>query len=295
MAGKMSTVRCLSETHGENFTAYHGDCVDIVRQLPDASIGFSVFSPPFASLYVYSDSVADMGNSASREEFSEQYGMLAAELIRVVKPGRLVAVHCSDLPYQKWRDGFIGLDPFSDDLTAIHRARGWILHSRITIWKDPVVEMQRTKALGLLHKQLLKDSCMSRVGMSDYVLVFRAPGENREPVSHSRESFPVERWQQWASPVWSDVSQTNVLNGREAREAQDEKHICPLQLDLILRAITLWSNPGDTVLSPFMGIGSEGVVALRNGRRFVGVELKETYYKQAVGYLQGIDKQRRLA
>lgn len=287
-------LQCLAENHGERFAAYHGDCVDVVRQLPDASVGFSVFSPPFASLYIYSDSAADMGNCSSRDEFSEHYRMLASELLRVIQPGRLIAVHCSDLPFQKWRDGFIGLDPFSDALSAIHLGTGWILHSRITIWKDPVVEMQRTKALGLLHKQLLKDSCMSRVGMADYVLVFRAPGINANPVSHTRESFPVEQWQQWASPVWSDIQQTNVLNGREARSQMDEKHICPLQLDLIQRALILWSNPGDTILSPFMGIGSEGVTALRNGRKFVGVELKDTYYRQAVGYLKSVDSQRSL-
>ena len=290
----MATVRCLGSDTGRNYAAYRGDCVDVVRQLPDASIGMAVYSPPFSNLYVYSDSEADMGNCSGMGEFREHYEWIVKELLRVVMPGRLIAVHCSEIPYQKWRDGYIGLQDFPGELVRIHNDAGWILHSRVTIWKDPVVEMQRTKALGLLHKQLLKDSTRSRVGMPDYLLVFKAPGENAHPVEWTRQTFPVERWQEWASPVWTTIDQTNVLNGRQAREHADERHVCPLQLDVIQRAISLWSNEGDTILSPFMGIGSEGHVALRLRRRFVGVELKESYYRQAVNELQSLDRQSSL-
>jgi DNA modification methylase len=262
-----------------------------MKQMPESSVDFSVFSPPFGSLFTYSDHAADLGNVVDDEEFFEQYSFVVDELFRLTKPGRLCAVHCSDLPMRKWIEGHIAINAFSDAVSARHRDAGWLLHSRITVWKDPVVEMQRTKALGLLYKQLKKDSSMSRAGMPDYVLVFRKPGENAAPIEHKPEDFPVERWQQWASPVWMDISQTNVLNGRMAREGNDERHICPLQLDLIERAITLWSNPGETVLSPFMGIGSEGVSALKLKRRFVGVELKESYFQQSARYLEGAERE----
>lgn len=279
-------VRCLNETHGENYVAYHGDCCDVVRQLPDNSVGFSVYSPPFSNLFTYSDSAADMGNSASDEEFLHHYGFLLGEMARVTKPGRLAAVHCSDLPLQKWKDGMIGIKDLSGDIVRAHQKAGWVLHSRVTIWKDPVVEMTRTKALGLLYMQLKKDSTKSRTGMPDYLLVFRAPGENTESVGQDGDKFPVERWQQWASPVWMDIRQTNTLNVAVAREDKDERHLCPLQLDLIERALLLWSNPGDVVLSPFLGIGSEGFMALKQKRRFVGVELKEAYWRVACRNLE---------
>lgn len=277
----MSTINCLGSSIGKTYAAYHGDCVDVVRQLPSSSVGFSVCSIPFGSLFTYSDSAADMGNSANDAEFFEHYRILLTEWARVMKPGRLVAVHCSDLPFSKWKDGVTGIKDFSGMTIRAHEAAGFVLHSRVTVWKDPVVEMTRTKALGLLYKQLQKDSTKSRQGMADYVLVFRAPGENTEPVGQDRRSFPVEQWQKWASPVWMDIRQTDTLNVAQAREAADERHLCPLQLDLIERAVLLWSNPGDTVLSPFMGIGSEGVVSLRCKRRFVGVELKESYFRTA--------------
>jgi DNA modification methylase len=279
-------VRCLNDVHGNNYTLYHGDCVDVVRQMPDASVGFSVYSPPFSSLFTYSDSVADMGNSANDAEFFRHYGMLVRDLARVTKPGRLSAVHCSDLPLAKWKDGVIGIKDFSGDIIRAHQEAGWILHSKVTIWKCPVVEMTRTKALGLLYKQLQKDSTRSRQGMPDYLLVFRAPGENAEPVGHRPSNFPVDQWQKWASPVWMDIRQTNTLNVQMAKDHSDERHICPLQLDLIERALVMWSNPGDVVLSPFTGIGSEGVVSLRNHRKFVGVELKDSYFRQASKYVQ---------
>nr|WP_321985372.1 site-specific DNA-methyltransferase [uncultured Lichenicoccus sp.] len=253
----------------------------MLPQMPDHSVGFSIFSPPFSSLFTYSDSIADLGNAASHDEFLEHYRFITEELARVIKPGRLVAVHCSDLPFTKWKDGIIGIRDFSGDLVRVHEAAGFVLHSRVTIWKCPVIEMTRTKALGLLHKQLLKDSAMSRQGMADYLLVFRAPGVNEDPVSHRPQDLPVATWQKWASPVWMDIRQSNTLNVAIARDAADERHACPLQLDLIERAVTMWSNPGDVVLSPFLGVGSEGFVSLRLKRKFVGIELKESYWRTA--------------
>ena len=277
---------CLNEAHGENWSAYHGDCCDVVRQLPDESVGFSIYSPPFSNLFVYSDSANDMGNAANDAEFFEHYKFLIEEKFRVTKTGRLSAVHCSELPSSKWKDGVIGLKDFPGEIIRAHQEAGWVFHSRITIWRDPVVEMTRTKALGLLYKQLQKDSTRSRVGMPDYVCVFRKPGDNPNPVGQKPENFPVSQWQKWASPVWMDIQQTNTLNVKMAKEAADERHLCPLQLDLIERALTLWSNPGDVVLSPFMGVGSEGYSALKLKRRFVGVELKESYFKYACRHLE---------
>ena len=286
----MAQVRCLNEAHGRNFTVYNGDCVDIVSQLPDASIDFSVYSPPFGSLFVYSESAADMGNSTD-DEFAKHYAWLVREKFRVTKPGRLTAVHCSDLPMTKWRDGAVGIKDFSGDIIRIHQDAGWIMHSRRTIWKCPVVEMTRTKHVGLLYKQLMKDSAKSRGGMPDYLITFVKPGENAEPINHTPEKFPLEQWQEWASPVWMSIDQSNVLNVKLAREQNDERHLCPLQLDVIERALIMWSNAGDTVLSPFTGIGSEGVTSLKLGRRFVGTELKESYWRQAVRYLEAQDRQ----
>ncbi len=287
-------IRCLNEQHGERWAAYHGDCVSVVQQLPDASIDFSVYSPPFASLFVYSDSECDMGNSASDEEFYDHYAYLIAEKFRVTKPGRLTAVHCSDLPLTKWKDGHVGIKDFSGQIIRLHQEAGWILHSRRTIWKCPVVEMTRTKHVGLLYKQLQSDSAKSRGGMPDYLMTFVKPGENADPIRHTPDNFPLDQWQEWASPVWMTVNQTNVLNAKAARSEHDEKHLCPLQLDVIDRALVMWSNPDDVVLSPFMGIGSEGYEALRHGRRFIGVELKETYWRQACENLLGATAQQGL-
>jgi DNA modification methylase len=286
----MAQIRCLNEAHGNNFAVYNGDCVDIVGQLPDASIDFSVYSPPFGSLFVYSESAADMGNSTD-EEFAKHYAWLVREKFRVTKPGRLTAVHCSDLPMTKWRDGAVGIKDFSGDIIRIHQDAGWIMHSRRTIWKCPVVEMTRTKHVGLLYKQLMKDSSKSRGGMPDYLITFIKPGDNASPIVHTPENFPLDQWQEWASPVWMSINQSNVLNVKLAREANDERHLCPLQLDVIERALIMWSNEGDTVLSPFTGIGSEGVTSLKLGRKFIGTELKESYWKQATRYLQAQDAQ----
>lgn len=287
-------VKCLGEASGENYHLYHGDCVDVTRQLPSGAIGFSVYSPPFSNLFVYSDSEADMGNSADDGEFFQHYGYLIRELFRLTMPGRLSAVHCSDLPMTKWKDGLIAIKDLSGSIIRAHEAAGWSLHSRITIWKSPVVEMTRTKALGLLHKQLKKDSGRSRAGMPDYLLVFRKPGDNQKPITHTDDDFPVSQWQEWASPVWMTVDQTNVLNAAVARQEQDEKHLCPLQLDVIHRALVMWSAEGDTVMSPFMGIGSEGVEALKSGRKFIGIELKEAYFRQAIAHIDAKDRQSAL-
>lgn len=286
-------LRCLNSRMGNTFQAVQGDCVDVLAQLPAESIGFSVYSPPFGSLFVYSDSAADMGNSTD-EEFAEHYQYAVREIFRITKPGRLTAVHCSDLPMTKWRDGAIGIKDFSGQIIKAHEDEGWILHGRRTIWKCPVVEMTRTKHVGLLYKQLQKDSSKSRGGMPDYLLTFIKPGDNSDPISHTPTDFPLDQWQEWASPVWLSVNQSSVLNVQMAREARDERHLCPLQLDVIERAIILWSNPGDVVMSPFMGIGSEGVVALKLGRLFFGIELKESYWRQACTYLDAEDSQGNL-
>jgi DNA modification methylase len=286
-------VRCLNAHEGDGFVAYNGDCVDVLRQVPDNSIDLSIYSPPFGSLFVYSDSAADMGNSTD-EEFAEHYRFLVSEKFRVTKPGRITAVHCSDLQMTKWKDGAVGIKDFSGDLIRIHQDAGWIMHSRRTIWKCPVVEMTRTKHVGLLYKQLQKDSAKSRGGMPDYLLTFVKPGENAEPIGHTPDEFSLTQWQEWASPVWMTANQTNVLNVKGTKEFHDEKHLCPLQLDVIERAVIMWSNPGDVVLSPFMGIGSEGVVSLKHGRKFVGIELKESYWRQAVGHLEAASGQMSL-
>jgi DNA modification methylase len=289
----MAQVRCLNEHHGNKFSVYHGDCVDVVRQLPSESIDFSVYSPPFGSLFVYSESAADMGNSTD-DEFEQHYRFLVEQKLRVTKPGRLTAVHCSDLPMTKWKDGAIGIKDFSGDIIRAHEDAGWVFHSRRTIWKCPVTEMTRTKHVGLLYKQLQKDSSKSRGGMPDYLLTFMKPGENADPICHTPENFPLDQWQEWASPVWMSVNQSNVLNVRQAREGNDERHLCPLQLDVIERALIMWSNPDDVVLSPFTGIGSEGVTSLKLGRKFIGTELKESYWRQACRYLDAQDRQEDL-
>lgn len=276
---------------GSNWAIYLADCIEIMSGLPEGIIDCAVFSPPFSDLFVYSDSERDMGNCGSHDEFMEHYAYFTQALYRVLKPGRVACVHCSDLPARKSKDGFIGLHDFSGDLIAAHQAAGWVYHARCTIWKDPVIEMQRTKALGLLYKQLKKDSSRSRVGMPDYMLFFRKDQENPDPITHDPEDLPVCMWQELASPVWMTVNQTKVLNGRQAKGQQDEKHICPLQLDVIERCLTLYSNPGDLVLDPFNGIGSTGYQAIKMGRRYIGCELKPEYAKQAARFLQGAEQQ----
>ena len=233
-------------------------------------------------MYTYSNSDRDLGNCRTPAEFYEQFRFIGSELYRALMPGRLMSFHCMNLPTSKERDGFIGIRDFRGELIRFFEELGFIYHSEVVIWKDPVTAMQRTKALGLLHKQLKKDSCMSRQGIPDYLVTMRKPGENPERVTHTDESFPVRVWQKYASPVWMDINPNDTLQYRSAREEKDERHICPLQLPVIRRGIELWSNPGDTVLTPFMGIGSEAYMAVKMGRRAVGVELKDSYFRQAV-------------
>nr|DAI40660.1 MAG TPA: Helicase of the snf2 rad54 family [Caudoviricetes sp.] len=301
---------------------YNGDCVEVLKGITDNSIHYSIFSPPFASLYTYSNSDRDMGNSASDNEFYEHFKFLISELYRVTMPGRLLSFHCMDLPMMKSRDGVIGLKDFPGELIRMFTDAGFIYHSKVTIWKDPLVEATRTKALGLLHKQICKDSSMCRQGLPDYLVTMRKPGENPELIAHPEgfesyigedepEGAKIERpqpdvekyekkekynevpvyshqvWRKYASPVWMDIRQSNTLNGKSAREEQDERHICPLQLDVIARGINLWTNENDIVLDPFAGIGSSNYVALKMGRRTIGVELKENYYNLA---LENVEK-----
>ena len=272
----------LDQEITDRFSLYNGDSVEVLKEIPDNSIHYSIFSPPFASLYTYSNSDRDMGNSKTDDEFYDHFEYLVRELYRVIMPGRLLSFHCMNLPTSKQRDGVIGIKDFRGILIKAFCDVGFIYHSEVCIWKNPVTAMQRTKALGLLHKQLKKDSCMSRQGIPDYVVTMRKPGDNPERVTHTNETFPVSVWQRYASPVWMDIKQSDTLNRKAARENEDERHICPLQLDVIKRCIELWSNPGDIVMDPFAGIGSTPYVALRMGRRGLGVELKQSYYKQAV-------------
>ncbi len=298
---QLSRHETFAVVQGEDWQLYHGDCAAVTSTLPDESIHFSIFSPPFSSLYIYSDAIEDMGNAADDDEFFRHFDFLIPELLRITKPGRLCAVHCKDLVNYKGRDGAAGLRDFSGEIIRHFTAAGWVYHSKVTIWKDPVIEMQRTKAHGLLYKQLRADSTFSRQGLPDYLLLFRKwPASEEEeariePVTHTTEDFPLDIWQRYASPVWFDIRQTRVLNVEQARENQDEKHICPLQLDVIERAVHLWSNPGETVFSPFAGIGSEGYEALRQGRKFIGIELKESYFQAAQKNLERMLRQKTQA
>jgi len=272
-----------TQTHkGNRYRLIMGDCVEVLKSMKDESVGMSVFSPPFATLYTYSALDRDMGNSRSYEAFSEHFSYFVAELYRVMKSGRQVAVHCMNLPVMKEREGYIGIRDFRGDLIRAFQRAGFIYHSEVCIWKNPVAQMTRTKSIGLLYKQLRKDSNLSRQGLPDYLVIFRKTGTNVEPITKEKKTFPVTKWQRYASPVWFDIKEGDVLKYRDARGSDDERHICPLQLGVIQRALRLWSNRGDVVLDPFMGIGSSGHVALKLGRRFLGVELKKSYFDIAL-------------
>lgn len=285
-------VECLNSAAGKEWAAYHGDCCAVLPQMPDSSIGLSVFSPPFAGLYIYGDSVADMGNCADDAEFFQHYDFLARQLFRVTAPGRLAVVHCKDLVFYRTQTGHdAGLRDFPGMLVRAHQQAGFTFHSRVTIERCPVREMTKTKAHGLLYKQLRADASFSRQGLPEYLLIFRKwarEGEEIRPITNSAEDFPLERWQEWANPIWRNMSETDVLNA--SRDPADEKHICPLPLNIAERAVRLWSNPGDVVLSPFMGIGSEGVMALKARRKFVGIELKDSYFRQACRHLDSAER-----
>lgn len=280
----------------DRYALYNGDSTEIIKMLPDDSVGLSVFSPPFSSLYTYSNSDRDLGNSKDDEEFYTHFTFIVNELFRVLMPGRVVAIHCMQIPAMKERDGYIGLKDFRGDLIRLFQDCGFIYHGEVTVWKDPVVEMQRTKALGLLHKQIKKDSARTRMGLPDYVIFMRKDGDNPELVGHTDESFPVTLWQDYASPVWReynspvwwDINQSNTLNKLFADE-ESERHICPLQLDVIERCVKLYSNEGDTVFTPFMGIGSEVYQAVKMGRKAVGIELKKEYFNQSVQNMKALE------
>lgn len=285
MAGEFDRLIKAKEI-GKNYALYNGDSAEVLKMLPDDSVHYIIYSPPFQSLYVYSNSDRDLGNCRTPAEFYEQFRFIGRELFRTLMPGRLMSFHCMNLPTSKERDGYIGIRDFRGELIRFFEELGFIYHSEVCIWKDPVTAMQRTKALGLLHKQLKKDSCMSRQGIPDYLVTMRKPGDNPERVTHTNETFPVSQWQRYASPVWMDINPNDTLQYRSAREEQDERHICPLQLPVIQRGIELWSNPCDVVLTPFMGIGSEAYMAVKMGRKAVGIELKESYYRQAVANIK---------
>lgn len=280
-------MKVLAQEVTDRFAIYHGDSCEVIRDIPDRSVHYSIFSPPFSSLFCYSASERDLGNSRDYREFFGHFDFLIGDLLRVTAPGRLLSFHCMLLPTSKERHGYIGLQDFRGDLIRAFQSKGWIFHSEVVIWKDPVTAMQRTKALGLLHKTVRENSSMARQGIPDYLVTMRAPGEvpREERVKHGPE-YPVTLWQRVASPVWMDINPSETLQKESAREEEDERHICPLQLEVIRRAVRLWTKPGDTVLSPFAGIGSEGYVSLEEGRRFVGIELKASYYAQACLNLQ---------
>ncbi len=283
-------MKVLNQSQGENWTLYHGDSCEVIQGIPDNSIHYSITSIPFASLYTYSNTERDLGNSRTYDEFWTHFGYMLKEWHRITMTGRMCSIHCMNLPTSKQSDGYIGLRDFRGDIIRAMERAGWDYYSEVCIWKDPVVAMQRTKALGLLHKQIKKDSCRCRQGIPDYLVTFRKRGDNDEPCTHTNESFSVDKWQEYASPVWMNIRQSDTLQRLSAREEKDEKHICPLQLEVIERGIELWTNKGDIVFDPFNGIGSSGHVALQKKRKYVGIELKESYYNQAVNNLRIAEK-----
>jgi len=332
-------MNCINQVDRTDYTVFNGDCVEVIAGLPDRSIDYAIFSPPFSSLYTYSNSPRDMGNSRTDAEFFEHFDHLVKELARVIKPGHCVSFHCMQLPTSKERDGYIGLKDFRGELirafqgneaaefhAVIRRIQsrmidanaegdaarfaklesicldmqeelsrypadaGFIYASEVTIWKDPVTAMQRTKALGLLHKTVRTNATMCRQGIPDYLVTMRAPGEVVDKVAHG-EDIPVDEWQKIASPVWMDINPSDTLQFKSAREHDDERHICPLQLGVIRRGIRLWTKPGDVVLTPFLGIGSEAYCAVEMGRKAVGVELKRSYFDQAVKNIDSLAAQ----
>ena len=283
----------------DRYTLINGDTTEVIKSIPDNTIGFSVYSPPFSSLYTYSNSDRDLGNSKDDDEFYTHFSFIVKDLFRILMPGRIMAVHCMNLPTSKERDGYIGIKDFRGDLIRLFQDNGFIYHAETCIWKNPVTAMQRTKALGLLHKQIKKDSCLSRMGIPDYVVFMRKPGDNPERVTHTADDFPVSLWQDYASPIWDelnspvwwDINQSNTLN-RLFSDEESERHICPLQLDVIERCLKMYSNEGDVVFTPFMGIGSEVYQSVKMGRKAIGIELKPEYYHQAVINMKALDDER---
>lgn len=306
------TINAVDQVITNDYAIYQGDSCEIIRAIPGDSIGFGIHSPPFEGLYKFSNFDRDISNNEG-PAFWEHYTFLIQELLRVTMPGRLCSVHVMQLPMSKIRHGHIGMRDFRGEVIRAYEDAGWIFHSEVCIWKDPVVAQQRTKSIRLLHKQIVKDSTISGQGLADYVVTFRKPGDNPEPVSgcfdcyhgadgtepdfskyttatDGRNWYSIEVWQRYASPVWMDINQSRTLQYRGGRDEKDEVHISPLQLDVIERCIDLWSNPGDTVLTPFLGIGSEVYCAARMGRKGVGIELKPSYFAQAVRNLAEMDR-----
>lgn len=303
------TIKAVDQVITDQYAIYQGDSCDLIRAIPGDSIHFGIHSPPFEGLYKFSNFDRDISNNDG-PQFWEHYSFLIQELLRVTMPGRLHSVHCMQLPMSKIRHGNIGMRDFRGEIIRAYEDAGWIFHSEVCIWKDPVVAQQRTKSIRLLHKQIVKDSCISGQGLADYIVTFRKPGENPEPVSgcfdewhgegdgpdpskfttptDGRNWYSIEVWQRYASPVWTDINQTRTLQYRGGRDEKDEQHISPLQLDVIERCIDLWSNPGDTVLTPFLGIGSEVYCAVEMGRKGVGIELKPSYFAQARRNIEGL-------
>lgn len=296
-------IKCVDQVITDDYAIYQGDACEVIRAIPGDSIGFGVHSPPFEGLYKFSNFDRDISNNEG-PGFWQHYAFLIQELLRVTMPGRLHSVHVMQLPTSKIRHGHIGMRDFRGEVIRAYEDAGWIFHSEVCIWKDPVVAQQRTKSIRLLHKQIVKDSAISGQGLADYIVTFRKPGDNPEPVSgcfdewhgegegpdrskfttptDGRNWYSIEVWQRYASPVWMDINQSRTLQYRNARDEKDEQHISPLQLDVIERCIDLWSNPSDTVLTPFLGIGSEVFCAVQMGRRGIGIELKPSYFAQAV-------------
>lgn len=306
-------MKVINQEMSENWALYHGDCIEVIKGIPDDSIHFSIFSPPFASLFTYSDSDRDMGNCKKDRQFLINFRFLTKELFRVIMPGRLVAIHCMNMLATITKDGYIGIKDFRGDIIRAFKWAGFYQHSEIVIWKDPLIQATRTKALGLAHKQIVKDSSMCNQGIPDYIVVMRKPGKNPEPVAHpngfekyigsmpepkaakkviqKENKYSHEVWQRYASPIWFDINQTNTLNFTIARDDKDERHICPLQLDVVERCLELWTNPGDTVLTPFAGVGTEVYQSVESGRNAIGIELKESYFRTAVNHLRKLEDQ----
>lgn len=286
----MGDIKVLDKYIDDKAALYCGDTTEIITQFRDASVDMEVYSPPFSSLYTFSNSDRDLSNCKDDAEFFTHFSFITKELYRILKPGRIMAVHCMNLPTSKEKDGYIGIRDFRGDLIRAFQDVGFIYHSEVCIWKNPVTAMRRTKALGLLHKQLKKDSCMSRMGIPDYMVFMRKPGENRNRVTHTNESYPVSEWQIVASPIWDelnspvwwDINQSDTLNARIPKDDESERHICLLQLPVIERCLKLYTNEGDVVFTPFMGIGSEVYQAVKMGRKGIGIELKPAYFNAAV-------------
>lgn len=282
-------IKVINQEHGDDWTLYNGDSTETLAGLPDACVDFSIYSPPFSHLYTYSATERDLGNSKDDGQFFQHYAYIIGEVLRVTRPGRLSAVHVAQIPLQKARDGFIGLKDFRGDVIRAHIAAGWIFHGEVTIDKDPQAQAIRTKSKSLLFVQLRKDASWLRPALADYILLFRAPGENQAPV---QPDLTNDEWIEWARPIWYGIRESDTLNVVEGRGNDDERHICPLQLGTIERCIRLWSNKGDVVLSPFAGIGSEGYQSILLDRRFIGSELKESYYKAGVKNMRRAEQER---